>query len=189
MAQLQLPLLQVLVLWILVSPCHGLGSLYGSSWRATALRGGGSAASSQNKTQSENSTVSLQSSLTRSYYDDDFVSDSDEGDIYSEADEYSESDGPSTNELTSNFGICSQGAWSQDAYARSKHAAGGDSATLVGRTAIVVHGCHLAAVGWERLVWGDSGQQMVGRLAHAALLTAHDPKVIRLANFCSSCVM
>lgn len=36
-------------------------------------------------------------------------------------------------------------------------------------TGILVHGCHLQADGWERIVWGEAPLQM-GRLPHAVLL-------------------
>jgi len=180
MAQHRLPFLRLLVLWLPAVISHGVGLFYGSTLRAIASRGGGSAASSKNKSCTENDTGTVRL-LTRSYYDDDFISDSDDGDVYGEADECSDSDGHSRDELSINLDASSQEVWSSDA-SNSKPASEEDSTTVMRRTAIVVHGCHLAADRWEQLVWGDPAQQLVGRLAHAAILTANDPTVIRIGQ-------
>mmetsp|Transcript_13197 Transcript_13197/g.32038 ORF Transcript_13197/g.32038 Transcript_13197/m.32038 type:complete len:262 (-) Transcript_13197:261-1046(-) len=38
------------------------------------------------------------------------------------------------------------------------------------RTGILVHGCHLQAEGWERIVWGDEKKQLLGRIPQAVLM-------------------
>jgi len=52
------------------------------------------------------------------------------------------------------------------------------SHTLPQRTAILVHGCHLEADGWEQAVWGDIPSQRMGRLPHAALLALREDAVL-----------
>lgn len=49
------------------------------------------------------------------------------------------------------------------------------SSKLVGpaKTAILCHGCHLQAEGWEKIVWGDGNNKM-GRLPHASMLAVQE---------------
>ncbi|CAN0264877.1 unnamed protein product [Pylaiella littoralis] len=38
------------------------------------------------------------------------------------------------------------------------------------RTGVLIHGCHLGAKGWRKIMWGDEQQQRLGRLPHGVRL-------------------
>eukprot|EP00614_Pseudopedinella_elastica_P016818 CAMPEP_0172652950 /NCGR_PEP_ID=MMETSP1068-20121228/243578_1 /TAXON_ID=35684 /ORGANISM="Pseudopedinella elastica, Strain CCMP716" /LENGTH=685 /DNA_ID=CAMNT_0013467373 /DNA_START=80 /DNA_END=2137 /DNA_ORIENTATION=+ len=42
------------------------------------------------------------------------------------------------------------------------------------KTAILVHGLHLQADGWEKVVWGDVANQKLGRVPHAIMLAEQE---------------
>eukprot|EP00612_Vaucheria_litorea_P001544 CAMPEP_0171454576 /NCGR_PEP_ID=MMETSP0945-20130129/1799_1 /TAXON_ID=109269 /ORGANISM="Vaucheria litorea, Strain CCMP2940" /LENGTH=222 /DNA_ID=CAMNT_0011979611 /DNA_START=38 /DNA_END=703 /DNA_ORIENTATION=+ len=47
------------------------------------------------------------------------------------------------------------------------------------KTAILIHGYHLKASGWENVIWGDEKNKNLGRLPHAVKIAAHEnPSVV-----------